>query len=315
MLGQRAKNCQQRKNNIDGITTLDKLYGNLSVSRDTSELEETSGQSVVNPQLSFDPFPSGIYRINSRKRICLQFMSVVIHQLTIFYALWSYPWQERNREQTRNFKVRGRNSLASERIAALKAASSPRALTGDANLEEGVILPSRSTHQRVESDTEKSETVPRTTSNFTGRNNSMTGVTQRGMEPSGSTPPRHGTGHGTTRVNPNNVESEIGPRTKRGSASAVSATNDTSTNSAISRTIGQHSEMMSKVTLNPNDSPSLGRPVQEDLARRKKNHHRCQYLLRLHGSMRKVLYLPPMFVHEQIHHRESLQRKLRVHRP
>jgi hypothetical protein len=37
VLGQRAKNCQQRKNNIDRITTLDKLYGNLSVSTDTSE--------------------------------------------------------------------------------------------------------------------------------------------------------------------------------------------------------------------------------------------------------------------------------------
>jgi hypothetical protein len=98
------------------------------------------------------------------------------------------------------------------------------------------------------------------------------------MEPSGSTPPRHGTGHGrislsrqlaTTRVDPNTVESEIGPRTKRGSASAVSATNDASTNNAISRTIGQHSEVMSKATLNPNDSPSLG-PTGSRRPRKKK---------------------------------------------
>jgi hypothetical protein len=37
----------------------------------------------------------------------------------------------------------------------------------------------------------------------------------------------------------------------------------------------------------------LDRPVQEDLARRKRDHQRFQYLLCLHGSMRKVLYHPP----------------------
>ena len=244
-----------------------------------ANLEETLGQSVVNPQLSFDPFPSGIYQINSRKHIRLQFMSVVIHQLTIFYAPLVLPWQERNREQTRN-PPKPEEEIASlqRRIAVLKAASSPRTLKGGANLEVGVILPSRSTHQRVKPDTEKSETVPHTTSNFTGQNNSMTGVTRRGVEPSGSTPPRHGTSHGrislprqlaTTQVDPNTVESEIGPRTKRGSASAVSATNDDSINNVISCTIGQHSEVMSKATLNPNDSPSLG-PTGSRRPRKKK---------------------------------------------
>ena len=37
VLGQRAANCQQRKNNIDRLVTLDKLCGDLSVSTDTGE--------------------------------------------------------------------------------------------------------------------------------------------------------------------------------------------------------------------------------------------------------------------------------------
>ena len=36
-VGQRAANCQQTKDNIDRLTTVDKLYGNLSVSTDTGE--------------------------------------------------------------------------------------------------------------------------------------------------------------------------------------------------------------------------------------------------------------------------------------
>jgi hypothetical protein len=150
----------------------------------------------------------------------------------------------------------------------------------------------------------------------------MTGVTRRGVEPSGSTPPQHGTGPGRishpkrlARVDPNTVESEIGPRIKSGSASAVPDTNDASTNNAISHTIGQHSEMMSKATLNPNDTLSHGSTGSEGPGRRKRNHHQCQYLLALHGSMWKVLYHPSTFAREQIHHRESLQRQLGVLRP
>ena len=58
MLGQRATNCQQRKNDIDRLTTLDKLYGNLSVSTDTGEPREDFGAIRSQSSLSFDPFPS-----------------------------------------------------------------------------------------------------------------------------------------------------------------------------------------------------------------------------------------------------------------
>ena len=58
MLGQRATNCQQRQNNIDRLTTLDKLYGNLSVSTDTGEPRGDCGAIRSQSSLSFDPFPS-----------------------------------------------------------------------------------------------------------------------------------------------------------------------------------------------------------------------------------------------------------------
>jgi hypothetical protein len=109
------------------------------------------------------------------------------------------------------------------RLDALSNVSSPRAGTGGVNMEGGVILPPSSTPEQVKPITEQSETVPHNTSNSMGEGNSTTGVTQRGVEPSGSSPPRYVTLHerasqptGLTpiRVDPNTAKSAIGPCVK-----------------------------------------------------------------------------------------------------
>ena len=175
----------------------------------------------------------------------------------------------RKKQKAEQESMKPEDKLASlrKKMTALSSVMSPKALSGGANPGEGAIHPPRPAQQRVESDTERSETVPHTTSNLTGREITTTGVTRRGMEPIGSSPPRFGTGlervpHpirlATTRVEPNTVESEIAPHTKKGSASAVSNSNDASTNNAISHTTSRRDEMKSKVTPNPNDTLSHG---------------------------------------------------------
>lgn len=87
------------------------------------------------------------------------------------------------------------------------------------------------------------------------------------MDPIGSSPPQFGTGPerisrpirlATTRVEPNTVDSEIGPRTKKGSTLAVPNSNDASHSNAISPSSSRHGEMKSKVIPNPIDTLSPG---------------------------------------------------------
>ena len=152
-----------------------------------------------------------------------------------------------------------------EKMSVLSSNKSPEALSGSVRHGDGTSHPPRPAHQRVESDTEKSETVPRAKGNPTGRKFTKTGVTRKGLEPTGSSPTRFGTGlertsHpirlATTRVEPNTVDSEIGPRTQMGSTLAVSNSNDASHNYVIPPPSSRHSEMKSKVTPIPFDTLS-----------------------------------------------------------
>ena len=158
-------------------------------------------------------------------------------------------------------------ALLRKKMSALSSTISPEALSGGASPGKGAIHPPRPAQRQVESDTEQSETVPRTTSNPTGCEFTKTGVTRRGLDSIGSSPPRLDAGLertsrptrlATTRVEPNTVESEIGPHTKKGSALAVSNSNDTSHINAISHSSSRHGEMKSMVISNPNDTLSPG---------------------------------------------------------
>ena len=173
----------------------------------------------------------------------------------------------RKKQKAEQESTKPEDKLASlrKKMTALSSVISLEALLGGASPGEGAIHPPRPAQWRVESDTERSKTVPRTTSNLTRCEITTTGVSRRGMEPIGSSPPRFDTGlerisHPmrltTTRAEPNTAESEIGPHTKKGSASAVSNSNDASTNNAISHTTSRHDEMKSKVTPNPDDTLS-----------------------------------------------------------
>ena len=249
-------------------------------------------------------------------------MSVVIHQNSLFSMPCGLS-MGRKKQKAEQESTKPEDELASlrKKMTALSSVISPEALSGGASPGEGAIHPPRPAQRQVESDTERSETVPRTTSNLTRCEITMTGVSRRGMEPIGSSPPRFDTGlerisHpmrlATTRAKPNTVESEIGPHTKKGSASAVSNSNDASTNNAISHTTSRHDEMKSKVTPNPDDT-LLPRSTGSRRSRKKKPRTPPVSLLthgktQLHGPMRKVLYHPLSFVHEQIHRRESPQR-------
>ena len=152
-----------------------------------------------------------------------------------------------------------------ENVSVPSSNKSPEALTGSAHHGDGSSLPPRPAHQRVEPDTEKSETVPRSKGNPTGRKSTKTGVTRKGLEPIGSSPIRLGTGLertslpirlATTRVEPNTVDSEIGPRTQMGSTLPVPNSNDASHNYVIPPPSSRHSEMKSKVIPNPIDTLS-----------------------------------------------------------
>ena len=169
-----------------------------------------------------------------------------------------------------------------KKMSALSSAISPEALSGGASPGKGAIHPPRPAQQRVESDTERSETVPRITSNLTGHEFTKTGVTRRGLDPIGSSPPRFGTGlertpHpmrlATTRVKPNTVDSEIGPHTKKGSALAVSNSNDASHSNAISHLSSRHGKMKSKVIPNPNDTLSPGSTGSRRTRKKKPRAH------------------------------------------
>ena len=149
-----------------------------------------------------------------------------------------------------------------ENVSVPSSNESPEALTGSAHHGDESSLPPRSAHQRVEPDTEKSETVPRSKGNPTGRKSTKTGVTRKGLEPIGSSPIRLGTGLertslpirlATTRVEPNTVDSEIGPRTQMGSTLSVPNSNDASHNYVIPPPSSRHSETKSKATPVPFD--------------------------------------------------------------
>jgi hypothetical protein len=147
-----------------------------------------------------------------------------------------------------------------ERLNALSNDRTPRAGAGGVNLVGGVILPSRPTWQQVEPDTEQSETVPRNTSNSMVKCIPATGVTQRGVEPPGSTPPRYvnhleralgPTWLTSIQVDPNTVNAEICPHVKSGSTMAVLDSNATSTHNAIIPLINPREDLMSEVVSNP----------------------------------------------------------------
>ena len=75
-----------------------------------------------------------------------------------------------------------------ETVSVPSSNKSPEALTGSVRHGDGTSHPPRPAHQRVEPDTEKSETVPRAKGNPTGRKFTKTGVTRKGLEPTGSSP-------------------------------------------------------------------------------------------------------------------------------
>jgi hypothetical protein len=157
----------------------------------------------------------------------------------------------------------------------------PRASAGSVNLVGGAILPSRLEPHRVKPDTEQSETVPRNPSNSTGECIPTAGVTQRGVEPNGSAPPRCADhperaiqptgltsirvdpstgkseiGPRAIRVDPNTVNSEMGPHAKSGSTMAVLDSNDASTNNVIIPMNGPCNSGMSMAVPNTNDTPT-----------------------------------------------------------
>ena len=64
-----------------------------------------------------------------------------------------------------------------EKMSVLSSNKSPEALSGSVRHGDGTSHPPRPAHQRVEPDTEKSETVPHDKGNPTGRKSTKTGVT------------------------------------------------------------------------------------------------------------------------------------------
>ena len=178
-------------------------------------------------------------------------MSVVIHRNSFFSMPCGFTMARKSKKtEQESTKPEAELALLRKKMSALSSTMSPEALSGSARPGDRSSHPPRPAHQRVESDTERSETVPRTKSNPTGREFTKTGVTRRGLDPIGSSPPRFGTGQertsrpirlATTRVEPNTVDSEIGPRTQMGSTLAVPNSNDASHNYVIPPPSSRHS--------------------------------------------------------------------------
>ena len=116
------------------------------------------------------------------------------------------------------------------------------------------------------------------------------------------------------RVEPNTVDSEIGPRTQMGSTLSVPNSNDASHNYVIPPPSSRHSEMKSNVTPVPFDTLS---PASTGSRRTRKKKPKASPTSSLTHSSRtdvEALYLLLMSVPEQIHLRESPQQQVGVYR-